>query len=76
VGTGARPTAGGGQVIFGSGPFVYLYALSNNFGKKAPQGFCPAGTGDVTQTSPSGRGNYIVFSCSGGLVYLSYVGGK
>jgi len=76
VGTGARPTAGGGQVIFGSGPFVYLYALSNDFGKQAPQGFCPAGGGDVTQTYPSGRGNYIVFSCSGGGVYLSYVVAK
>jgi len=75
-GTGAQPTAGGGQVIFGAGPFVYLYAVSNNFGKKAPQGFCPSGTGDVTRTSPSGRGNYIVFSCSGGGVYLSYVVAK
>ena len=73
-GTGGHPTAGGGQVMFGSGPFVYLYAVSNNFGKKAPQGFCPAG-GNVTQTFPSGRGNYIVFSCSTGGVFLSYVGG-
>jgi len=74
-GTGAHPTAGGGQVMFGAGQFVYTYAVSNNFGKKAPQGFCPAGSGDVTQAYPSGRGNYIVFSCSTGGVYLSYVGG-
>jgi len=74
-GTGGHPTAGGGQVMFGSGPFVYVYAVSNNFGKKAPQGFCPASSGAVTQTYPSGRGNYIVFSCSTGGVYLSYVGG-
>jgi len=71
-----RIAAGAGQVIFGAGPFVYLYAVSNDFGKKAPQGFCPAGSGDVTQTYPSGRGNYVVFSCAAGGVYLSYLGGK
>ncbi|MGH2839358.1 MAG: hypothetical protein ACRDKY_00865, partial [Solirubrobacteraceae bacterium] len=79
VSTGAaagQPSAGGGQVMFGSGPFVYLYAKSNNFGKTAPQGYCPPSQGNVTATYPSGRGNYIVFSCSGGLVYLSYLGGK
>lgn len=75
-GTGGHPTAGGGQVTFGSGAFVYIYAVSNNFGKAAPQGFCPTGGGDVTQTHPSGRGNYIVFSCSGGSIYLAYVGGS
>jgi len=75
TGVGAQPTAGGGQVIFGSGPFIYLYAVSNNFGKRAPQGFCPAGGGDVAQTSPSGRANYIAFSCSGGGLYLSFLGG-
>ena len=75
-GKGGHPTAGGGQVIFGSGRFVYMYAVSNNFGTKSPKGFCPAGGGDVTKTYTSGRGNYIVFSCSGGGVYLSYVGPK
>ncbi|MDQ3676737.1 MAG: hypothetical protein M3401_08050 [Actinomycetota bacterium] len=75
-GTAARPSAGGGQVMFGSGPYVYLYAVSNSFGKKAPQGFCPSGQGNVTETYPSGRGNYIVFSCSAGRIYLSYLGGK
>jgi hypothetical protein len=76
AGTGAQPTNGGGQVLFGAGPFVYLYATSNNFGKGRPQGHCPPGQGDVTATYPSACGNYVVFSCSGGLVYLSYLGGK
>jgi hypothetical protein len=75
AGTGAQPTAGGGQVLFGADRFVYLYAVSNNFGKAAPQGFCPSGEGNVTATSPSGRANYVVFSCSGGKLYLSYLGG-
>ncbi len=76
AGTAAQPTAGGGQVMFGSGRYVYLYATSNNFGKGRPQGHCPPGQGNVTATYPSARGNYVVFSCSGGAVYLSYLGGK
>jgi hypothetical protein len=75
AGTGAHPTGGGGQVMFGWGPLVYLYAKSNDFGKKAPQGFCPSGQGSVTATHPSARGNYIAFACSGGGMYLSYLGG-
>lgn len=75
AGSAGQPSAGGGQVTFASGPYVYLYAKSNNFGKKAPQGFCPPGQGDVTATYPSGRANYIVFSCSAGGAYLSFIGG-
>ncbi len=74
-GTGAYPTGGGGQVIFGFDEFVYLYAKSNNFGKAVPQGFCPGGQSSVTATQPSSRGNYVVFSCSGSGVFLSYLGG-
>jgi hypothetical protein len=76
AGTAAHPTNGGGQVLFGSGPYVYLYATSNNFGKGRPQGYCPPGQGNVTSIRPSARGNYVVFSCSGGRAYLSYLGGK
>jgi Calx-beta domain len=78
IGPGASPamTAGGTQVMFSNGPFVYLWAVSNNFGKKLPQGYCPAGEGDVNHLFTSARGNYIVFSCTGGNAYLTYVGHK
>lgn len=78
IGAGSMPaiTAGGAQVMFAHGPFVYLYAVSNRFGKKRPQGYCPAGQGDVSDLSTSSRGNYIVFSCAGGDAYLTYIGPK
>lgn len=76
AGIAPHPSGGGAQVMFGSGPFVYIYALSNDFGKKLPQGYCPAGQGNVTSLHPSARGNYLVFSCSGGQAYLAYLGGK
>lgn len=78
IGPGAMPamTAGGTQVMFAKGPFVYLWAASNSFGKKLPQGYCPQGQGDVTHMYTSARGNYIVFSCTGGNAYLTYVGHK
>lgn len=73
---GPAMTAGGAQVMFANGPFVYLYAVSNRFGKKRPQGYCLAGQGDVRDPSTSSRGNYIIFSCAGGGAYLTYVGPK
>ncbi|MGH2918553.1 MAG: Calx-beta domain-containing protein [Solirubrobacteraceae bacterium] len=78
IGPGALPamTAGGTQVMFASGPFVYLWAVSNNFGKKLPQGYCPQGQGNVNHMHTSARGNYIVFSCTGGNAYLTYLGDK
>ncbi len=78
IGPGALPamTAGGTQVMFAKGPFVYLWAVSNRFGKKLPQGYCPPGQGDVNHMFTSARGNYIVFSCTGGNAYLTYVGDK
>lgn len=69
-------TAGATQVMFAAGPYVYLYAVSNHFGKPGPQGYCPEGQGSVKSLQPSARGNYIVFSCAGGAAYLSYVGAK
>lgn len=78
IGPGSMPTmtAGGMHVMFANGPFVYLYAVSNEFGKKRPQGYCPAGQGQVNDLFTSSRGNYIVFSCSGGNAYLTYIGPK
>jgi len=78
IGSGVQPsmTAGGAQVMFGHGPFIYMYAVSNSFGKKLPKGYCPPGQGSVNNISTSARGNYIVFSCTGGNAYLSYIGEK
>ncbi|MDQ3675652.1 MAG: hypothetical protein M3401_02435 [Actinomycetota bacterium] len=78
IGPGAMPamSAGGTQVMFANGPFVYLYAVSNDFGKKLPQGYCPQGQGDVNDLFTSARGNYIVFSCTTGNAYLTYLGDK
>lgn len=76
VSLGGRPsmTAGAAQTIFAYGPFIYMYATSNNYGKRPPQGFCPEGT--VSEIATSARANYIAFACKGGAVYLSYVGPK
>jgi hypothetical protein len=78
VGAGASPsmTAGGAQTFFAHGPFVYLYASSNNFGKQNPQGLCPLGQGYVSRANTSARGNYVAFSCTGGAIFLSYIGPK
>ena len=78
IGRGSMPTmtAGGMHVMFANGPFIYLYAVSNDFGKKRPQGYCPAGQGQINDLVTSSRGNYIVFSCSGGNAYLTYIGPK
>jgi hypothetical protein len=78
IGPGTSPvmSAGGSQVMFGTGPFVYIWAVSNNFGKALPQGYCPGGQGDVNQVFSSARGNYLVFSCTGGNAYLTYIGHK
>jgi len=78
IGRGTMPamTAGGTQVMYANGPFIYLYAVSNDFGKKLPQGYCAAGQGAINSLFTSARGNYIVFSCSGGNAYLTYIGPK
>jgi Calx-beta domain len=75
---GALPamSAGGTQAMFAYGPYAYLYAVSNSFGKAKPQGVCPLLAGFINGLSMSGRGNYAVFSCSGGPAYLSFLGGK
>jgi hypothetical protein len=67
-------SVGGARAFFAAGPFVYLYAVKNNFGSPAPQGFCPLDQGNVTAVSASGRANYVAFACSGGAVYLASVG--
>jgi len=69
-------TAGGAQVMFAHGPFLYLWAVSNNFGKQVPQGLCPPGQGRVVDAYTSARGNYVAFTCGGGAIYLSYIGPK
>lgn len=46
------------------------------YGKKQPQGACPLDQGIITGLDLSARGNYSVFSCSGGAAYLYFIGGK
>ncbi|MDX6688566.1 MAG: hypothetical protein QOG15_23 [Solirubrobacteraceae bacterium] len=75
-GTLPAMSAGGTAAMFAFGPYAYLYAVSNGFGKAAPQGACPAGQGSINGLALSARGNYAVFSCSGGPAYLSFLGGR
>ncbi len=76
ISLGGRPsmTAGAAQTMFAYGPFVYMYATSNNYGKRPPQGFCPEGT--VNEIATSARANYVAFACKGDAIYLSYIGPK
>ena len=78
VSPGSLPvmSAGSSQAMFAYGPYAYLYAVSNSFGKKQPQGFCPPDQGIITGLDLSARGNYSVLSCSGGAAYLFFLGGK
>jgi len=63
------------QAAFAAGPYAYLYAVSNNFGKASPQGFCPDQS-FINGLDLSARGNYIVLSCTDGPARLSFLGGK
>lgn len=69
---------GGSAVAFGNGPFACLQVQVLETGKQGgygvPQGRCP--DGNVTDVGVSTRYNYLAFTCSGGGLYLYYVGGK
>jgi len=69
-------SGGASQAMFAFGPYAYLYAVSNSFGKAAPQGDCPEGRGVIDGLDLSARGNYAVLSCTDGPVYLAFLGGK
>ncbi|MGH2920080.1 MAG: hypothetical protein ACRDLS_15990, partial [Solirubrobacteraceae bacterium] len=73
-GTAPSMTAGAAQTMFAHGPFVYMYAIANNYGKRPPQGFCPQGT--VADIATSARGNYVAFACKRSAIYLAYIGPK
>lgn len=75
-GTAPTMSSGGTQTMFAFGPYLYIYAVSNRFGKVLPQGLCPPGHGTIAETSTSARGNYIAFTCSSGALYLAYAGPK
>ena len=76
AGSSLPVTSGGGsQAAFAAGPYAYLYAVSNNFGKASPQGFCPDQS-FINGLDLSARGNYIVLSCTDGPARLSFLGGK
>lgn len=68
-GTYASSTAGGQHVFYALGSSVF-----RNVTKKA-EGTCPSG--HARETYAGARGNYVVFTCSGGgPAYLHYVGAK
>jgi hypothetical protein len=66
-GTSPSMTSGGSFVFFADGNMVD----SNVYEKFAS---CPSG--DPTQVQGSPHGNYAVYACSSGAVYMSYVGHK
>lgn len=76
--TSTSVNGGGSATAFGNGPFACLIVQVLETGKQGgygiPQGKCPSG--DVTDVGVSTRYNYLAFSCSGGGLYLYYVGGK
>jgi hypothetical protein len=81
LGRTATPTSingGGSATAFGNGTFACLIVQVLDSGKKGgyaiPQGQCPSGT--VSDVGVSTRYNYLAFSCTGGGLYLYYVGGK
>jgi hypothetical protein len=69
---------GGSAAAFGNGTFACLIVQVLDSGKKGgyaiPQGKCPAGA--VADVGVSTRYNYLAFSCTGGGLYLYYVGPK
>jgi hypothetical protein len=67
-GTQPSMTVGGSFVFYASGPFVRNPVYSTTMGT------CPVGL--AQQPQGSSHGNYDVFACSGGPVFLHYVGGK
>jgi hypothetical protein len=81
LGRADTPTSingGGSATAFGNGTFACLIVQVLDSGKKGgyaiPQGQCPAG--QVSDVGVSTRYNYLAFSCTGGGLYLFYVGGK
>jgi hypothetical protein len=72
---------GGNAVAFGNGAHAcievrLLDATQRRGGYSIPQGACPSGQGTVTDVAVSTRYNYLAFTCSGGGLYLHYVGPK
>jgi len=81
VGRTQTPTTingGGSAAAFGNGPYACLVVQVLESGKEGgygvPQGKCPSG--NVTDVGVSTRYNYLAFTCSGGGLYLYWVGGK
>jgi hypothetical protein len=71
---------GGSATAFGNGGYacliVQVLETAKEGGYGVPQGYCPEGKGEVSDVGVSTRYNYLAFSCSGGGLYLYYVGGK
>ncbi|MSW52334.1 MAG: hypothetical protein F2817_15790 [Actinobacteria bacterium] len=72
---------GGNAVAFGNGRHACLEVrlldrTQRRGGYSIPQGACPVGQGTVSDVAVSTRYNYLAFTCTGGGLYLHYVGPK
>lgn len=81
TGSSVALNVGGSAVGFGNRNHACLEvslldATHRRGGYDIPQGACPAGQGDVADVTLSSRYNYLAFTCTGGGLYLHYVGPK
>lgn len=81
TGASVAANAGGNATVFGNRDQLcvevsLLDASHRRGGYDIPQGACPAGQGNVVDVAVSARYNYVAFTCTGGGMYLHYVGAK
>ncbi|MEV4422381.1 hypothetical protein AB0L40_20755 [Patulibacter sp. NPDC049589] len=81
TGSSVAVNVGGSAVVFGNRDHACLEvslldATHRRGGYDIPQGACPAGQGTVADVTVSSRYNYLAFTCTGGGLYLHYVGPK
>jgi hypothetical protein len=81
TGTSVGINVGGNGVVFGHGSYLCLEvslldSTHRRGGYNIPQGACPPGQGNVADVTVSSRYNYTAFSCTGGGLFLHYVGPK
>jgi hypothetical protein len=81
TGSSVAINVGGSAVVFGNRDHVcvevsLLDATHRRGGYDIPQGSCPVGQGTVADVAVSSRYNYVAFTCTGGGLFLHYVGPK
>jgi hypothetical protein len=81
TGSSVAINVGGSAVAFGNRNHACLEvslldATHRRGGYSIPQGACPAGQGNVADLTVSSRYNYLAFTCTGGGLFLHYVGPK